>query len=104
MQAPGTIEHHEAPGGDVYAVSQKKTKKKKEKEESAALYSKPDRQGQKTKSEGVSVTNERVSVGYYTSKNYLWSSACSTNITDYIKVENVGMTLTKLCSEISTGG
>ena len=57
MQAPGTIEHQEAPGGDVYAVSRKKAKKaKKEKEESAALYSKPDREGQEAKSQGVSGT------------------------------------------------
>ena len=59
MQDPGTIEHQEAPGGDVYAVSQKKgkrAKKEKGKEESAALYSKPDREGQKAKSQGVSVT------------------------------------------------
>ena len=56
MQAPGTIEHQEAPGGDVYAVSQKAKKGKEEKEETAALYSKPDREGQKAKSQGVSVT------------------------------------------------
>lgn len=54
MQDPGTIEHQEAPGGDVYAVSQKKAKKTKE--EASALYSKPDREGQKAKSQGVSVT------------------------------------------------
>ena len=56
MQDPGTIENQEAPSGDVYAIPQKKAKK--EKEETAALYSKPDREGQKAKSQGVSVTNE----------------------------------------------
>ena len=77
MQDPGTIEHQEAPGGDVYAVSQMKTKtaKKEQKEETAALYSKPDRQGQKAKSQGVSVTNECINRGSTTvgSRNYLWS-------------------------------
>ena len=55
IQDPGTIEHQQAPGGDVYAVSQKKAKKEKRKGDTAALYSKPDREGQKAKSEGVSL-------------------------------------------------
>ena len=64
MQAPGTIEHQEAPGGDVYAVSQKKAKKAKKKDETAAFYSKPNREGQKAKSEGVSVIHVlSVSIG-----------------------------------------
>ena len=63
-QDPSTIQHQEAPSGDVYAMPQKtgnKEKKKKEaeveemsEEQKAALYSVPDRKGQKSKSEGVS--------------------------------------------------
>ena len=65
-QDPSTIQHQEGPSGDVYAMPQK-TGKKKEKEaeaeaeveemseeQKAALYSVPDRKGQKSKSEGVS--------------------------------------------------
>ena len=67
-QDPRTIEHQEGPSGDTYALPQKnekgkkKGKKGKEEEEQqnltdeqiAALYSVPDRHGQKAKSEGVS--------------------------------------------------
>ena len=63
-QDPSTIEHQEAPGGELYAMPQKSSKKGKKKkdeethelteEEKAALYSVPDRKGQKAKSEGVS--------------------------------------------------
>ena len=62
-QDPSTIEHQEAPGGELYAMPQKPSKKGKKKEEeaheltekekAAALYSVPDRKGQKAKSEGV---------------------------------------------------
>ena len=65
FQDPSTIQHQEGPSGDVYAMPQKTGKKKKEKEaeaeveemseeQKAALYSVPDRKGQKSKSEGVS--------------------------------------------------
>ena len=64
-QDPSTIQHEEGPSGDVYAMPQKTSKKKKKKEaeaeveemseeQKAALYSVPDRKGQKSKSEGVS--------------------------------------------------
>jgi hypothetical protein len=62
-QDPSTIEHETATSGDVYAMPQKKVKKgkkgKKEEEpelteeQTAALYSVPDRKGQKAKSEGL---------------------------------------------------
>ena len=51
-----------APGGEMYAMPLKKTKKGKKKEgeeeeltveEKAALYSVPDKKGQKAKSKGV---------------------------------------------------
>ena len=59
---PSTIEHQEAPGGEMYAMPQKTSKKGKKtkkddelsEEEKAALYSVPDRKGQKAKSDGVS--------------------------------------------------
>ena len=68
-QDPRTIEHQEGPSGATYALPQKNEKGKKKgkkgkeeeaqqeltEEEKAALYSVPDRQGQKAKSEGVSV-------------------------------------------------
>ena len=67
-QDPTTIEHQQAASGDVYAMPQKGKKgkkgKKKEKEEElteeekAALYSTPDRKGQKAKSEGVSPSTQ----------------------------------------------
>ena len=65
-QDPSTIQHEEGPSGDVYAMPQKTGKKKKKEAEAeveemsedqkAALYSVPDRKGQKSKSEGVSMS------------------------------------------------
>ena len=63
-QDPSSIQHQQAESGDVYAMPQaKKSKKGKKREESvseeekAAMYSMPDRKGQKAKSEGVSDTH-----------------------------------------------
>ena len=63
-QDPSSIQHQQAESGDVYAMPQaKKSKKGKKREESvseeekAAMYSMPDRKGQKAKSEGVSGTH-----------------------------------------------
>ena len=68
IQDPNTIKHEVAPSGEMYAMPQTKGKKKKKasdddgavgkeltKEEKAALYSVPDRKGQKAKSAGVSI-------------------------------------------------
>lgn len=71
LKDPSTIERQEGPSGDLYAMPKTSGKKKKKhenkrredeevqqptQEEIAALYSVPDRKGQKAKSEGVSLS------------------------------------------------
>ena len=43
VQDPSTIEHGTAPTGDVYAVTEKKSKKGHSDEDIAAMYSIPDK-------------------------------------------------------------